>query len=113
MQLSRASPPCGGSRTEAYDEIAETEILLLDDVGSNRVTDWVQDTITDLISQRYDNARATIVTTNYPIVPDKDSPFPALADRIGERAASRLREMCRPLAMPALEDYRGKKNAAL
>lgn len=105
--------PFGGSRTQAYDEIAETEILLLDDVGSNRVTDWVQDTITDLISQRYDNARATIVTTNYSLLPDKDSPFPSLADRIGERAASRLREMCRPLAMPVLEDYRGKRTAAI
>jgi len=102
--------PFGGSRTDAYDEIAETEILLLDDVGSNRVTDWVQDTITDLISQRYDNARATIVTTNYPLHADKDCGVHTLADRIGERAASRLREMCRPLAMPALDDYRAKKS---
>ncbi len=104
--------PFGGGRTEAYDEIAQAEVLLLDDMGSNRVTDWVQDTITDLISERYDNKRATIVTTNYAPVPEKAGFFPPLVDRIGERAASRLREMCRPLAMPGLEDYRAKKSAA-
>jgi DNA replication protein DnaC len=98
--------PFGSVRTAAFDDVADVEVLLLDDVGSNRVTDWVQDTITELIAHRYDNQKATIITSNYTVLSEKDSPFPSLADRIGVRAASRLCEMCRPLCMPALPDYR-------
>jgi DNA replication protein DnaC len=95
-----------GDRNAAYLEIQDAEVLLLDDLGSSRVTDWVEDTITDLIAQRHDNQRATIVTTNYSPVDG------SLAARIGERATSRLREMCRPLAFPSdVEDHRGKKQA--
>jgi DNA replication protein DnaC len=99
----------GGSRTEDYRLFEEVEVLLLDDVGSNRVTEWVEDTITDLIAQRHDAQRATIVTTNYSPFYVEGSPFPCLADRIGDRATSRLREMCKPLGMPGIRDHRGSK----
>jgi DNA replication protein DnaC len=100
--------PFGNSRTEAYDQIAEVEVLLLDDLGSNRVTGWVEDTITDLIAQRHDHERATIVTTNYCPSVNENRAYPSLAGRIGERATSRLREMCKILEMPRLDDHRGK-----
>jgi len=123
LRLIRGSydQPFGSiERTAEYDAIEDVQVLLLDDVGSNRVNGWVEDTITELIAQRHDNERATIVTTNYS--PDREQSvsdkarevplevFPCLADRIGERATSRLREMCKIIAMPSgLEDHRGKK----
>lgn len=106
--------PFGRSdRTTEYDALETTDLLLLDDLGSNRVTDWVQDTITDLVSQRYDNELPMIVTTNYAV--EKGSmqadTLGYLGDQIGERATSRLRQMCTPIAMPSIGDYRNRREA--
>ena len=49
---------------EAYRSALEAEILVLDDLGAHRVTDWVEDTVTSIITQRCNNKRPTIVTTN-------------------------------------------------
>lgn len=102
--------PFGNSYAEdVLRPIDEAEVLLVDDLGSNRVTNWVEDTITDLIARRYDYERATIVTTNYSPYTPSSGAGRLLADRIGERATSRLREMCRILPMPNLPDRRGRK----
>ena len=96
--------PFGESRTAKYEELEQLNLLLIDDLGANRVTDWVEDTITQLIAFRHDHQLPTIVTTNY-------TPHPSsvgyLGDRIGERATSRLREMCKIVAMPNVTDKRG------
>jgi DNA replication protein DnaC len=103
----------GTSKREAYRAALETEILLLDDLGSHRVTEWVQDTITSIITYRYNHRKALIATTNLPddkITGTNDSIRQTLGDRIGERARSRLFEMCVVLRMPGVEDYRLKKS---
>jgi DNA replication protein DnaC len=102
----------GTSKREAYRAALETEVLLLDDLGSHRVTEWVQDTIESIIGYRYNHKRALIATTNLPdekITGTNDSVRQTLQDRIGERARSRLFEMCTVLRMPAAEDYRMRK----
>jgi DNA replication protein DnaC len=104
--------PFGAVRTDEYDTIEDIEVLLLDDLGSNRVTDWVEDTITDLVAQRHDRERALIVTTNYcpyPPAPEAATDRGYLGYQIGERATSRLREMCRIIPFPYVGDQRGKR----
>ena len=92
-------------------------MLLLDDLGAHRVTDWVEDTITSIISYRYNNRKATIFTTNfadpdYGGVPSGSErqagiSFRAqLEQRIGERARSRLFEMCKIVTLWGVSDYR-------
>jgi DNA replication protein DnaC len=97
--------PFGESRTAKYEEIQQVGLLLIDDLGANRVTDWVEDTITQLIAFRHDHQLPTMVTTNYTPNP---SGIDYLGDRIGERATSRLREMCKIVPMPNVTDKRGK-----
>ena len=103
----------GGSDKEVYREALETEILLLDDLGSQRTTDWAQDIVTSLITYRCNHQLPLIATTN---LPDEamgtnrasggiGSP-PTLAEKIGGRARSRLFEMCRIIRMPKVGDYR-------
>ncbi|MDX2269118.1 MAG: ATP-binding protein [Bryobacter sp.] len=97
----------GATDREAYRRALEIEILLLDDLGAHRVTDWVEDTVTSILTHRCNSLKPTIVTTNLPPPgqvsnASKDS----LADRIGMRAWSRLNEMCRIVTMPSVEDYR-------
>jgi DNA replication protein DnaC len=104
---------------EAYRAALESEILVLDDLGAHRVTDWVEDTVTSIVTQRCNNRRATIVTTNLrdPEVGDQrgsglqddiHSKY-FLEERIGMRARSRLFEMCKLIKMPDVEDYRLRK----
>jgi DNA replication protein DnaC len=94
---------------EAYRAALESEILVLDDLGAHRVTDWVEDTVTSIVTQRCNNRRATIVTTNLrdPEVGDQrgsglqddiHSKY-FLEERIGMRARSRLFEMCKLIKM--------------
>ncbi len=109
----------GASDREAYRSALDVEVLLLDDLGSHRVTEWVEDTVTSIITYRCNNKKPLIATTNL----DVDETAPAayttpggtavsrksLGEVIGARARSRLFEMCRIVKMPAVEDYRVKR----
>jgi DNA replication protein DnaC len=104
----------GTSDKEAYGSALEADILLLDDLGSHRVTDWVEDIVTSMITYRCNHRKPLIATTNVPdesVMEYKDAggvvvSKKTLAEVIGTRARSRLHEMCRVVKMPAVEDYR-------
>jgi DNA replication protein DnaC len=112
------SEALGAANREAYRNALETEILLLDDLGSHRVTDWVEDTVTAIVTFRCNHKKPTIVTTNLPdpdmggATTDKSGVGGAprykitLEERVGERARSRLFEMCKVIRMPNVNDYR-------
>jgi DNA replication protein DnaC len=101
---------------EAYKAALDAQILLLDDLGAHRITDWVEDTVTSIVTHRCNNRKATIVTTNLderePSVryhsPTEEAVHGkySLLERIGRRAWSRLFEMCKVIRMPDVEDYR-------
>jgi DNA replication protein DnaC len=114
----------GQSDREAYRFALETEVLLLDDLGAHRVTDWVQDVVTSIITSRCNNRKPLIATTNLADAAAGDSivqrsaALPAveykrtLADHIGERARSRLFEMCTVLRIRTAPDYRVRRSHA-
>ena len=112
------SEALGTSSREAYRVALETEILLLDDLGAHRVTDWVEDTVTAIVTYRYNHRKPLIATTNL-VDPDMSGSTldksaaqnfrTTLEQRVGERARSRLFEMCRVIRMPAVDDYRIKR----
>lgn len=121
LDLIRKSwdPQAGASSREAYSMALEVGVLLLDDLGSHRVTDWVEDTVTSIITTRCNEQRALIATTNLTDVEvgdglrARDTGMPgqvvyrtSLAERIGARARSRLFEMCKVVAMPMVPDFR-------
>jgi DNA replication protein DnaC len=108
------------SNREAYRTALDSEVLLLDDLGANRTTDWVEDTINSIITYRCDNRKALVATTNMPDPDagsvtiqrsglDKPEYRRTLAEQIGARARSRLFEMCTVIRMPLIEDYRVRK----
>lgn len=124
LQRIRSSydPASGGGDREAYSTALDAELLLLDDLGAHRITDWVEDTVTSLITYRCNNKKPIIATTNLPDpeIAGAGSPRGAttssgreygrtLGDQIGMRARSRLFEMCRVVRMPQVEDYRIRK----
>ena len=112
-------PGSGSSDREAYRTALEAEILLLDDLGAHRVTDWVEDTVASIVTHRCNQKKALIATTNLPDPEAGDKLFErsssgtgkveyrvSLVERIGVRARSRLFEMCKVVPMPPVGDYR-------
>lgn len=102
--------------------IYEAEVLVLDELGAAIPTDWVRDTMYQIINKRYNDRKLTIFTTNYLDVPqppaatdtrrvgaknsgERIREMTSLEDRIGSRLRSRLYEMCTKVVMEG-EDYR-------
>jgi DNA replication protein DnaC len=91
---------------EVLRPVFEAEVLVLDELGASKPTDWVWDTVAHILNTRYNDRRTTIITTNYanagPLGADAGQSGAAraamrdetLGDRIGERMRSRLQEMC-------------------
>lgn len=96
-----ASRTSGG---ELLAPVRDAEILVLDELGVSRPTDWALETMTHVIGKRYNDKKLTIFTTNY-LDERRDFPEDTLQARIGVRLRSRLYEMCRTVVLDG-EDYR-------
>jgi DNA replication protein DnaC len=79
--------------SELFDHANRVDLLVLDDLGAERTSDYVLDRLYVLINGRYQNDTATIITTNRTI--------PELRQQIGPRITSRIGEMCVLLEFPA------------
>jgi DNA replication protein DnaC len=101
------NPNTRTSELAVLSPVLNAEILVLDELGASKPTDWVRDTMAHIINTRYNEKKATIFTTNYPDErsSEKDE---TLEDRIGVRLRSRLYEMCRTIKLDGA-DYRRKK----
>ena len=110
---------------EVLRPVFETEVLVLDELGAIKPTEWVWDTVSHILNTRYNDERTTIVTTNFKDLPpsradgedgERSRAFRAareetLGDRVGERMRSRLHEMCKVVKMEG-EDFRTKFRSA-
>jgi DNA replication protein DnaC len=103
----------GVSEREAYSMALDAEVLLLDDLGARRVSDWVEDTVAAIITYRCNNRKPLIATTNVDAEPIMEGGRigVSLGERIGQRACSRLFEMCKVVRIRGVEDYRKRPQA--
>ena len=86
--------------------VMEADLLVLDDLGAEKTSEWVEETLNLIVNTRYNERRATIFTSNYPdLPPDSNPDVITLHDRIGFRMRSRLHEMCDFLDLEGA-DYR-------
>ena len=91
---------------EVLRPVMEADILVLDDLGAEKTSEWVEETLNLIVNTRYNERRATIFTSNYPdLPPDSATDVISLHDRIGFRMRSRLHEMCDFLDLEGA-DYR-------
>lgn len=102
---STFNPVTRASEADILRQVMDAELLVLDDLGAERLTDWVEETMNLIVNTRYNDRRPTVFTSNYEDVPDV-SDLDALRVRVGFRMHSRLREMCEFLEF-AGPDYRG------
>jgi DNA replication protein DnaC len=80
----------------AYDaffrRVTSVDLLYIDDLGSERHTDWVVEQLYAVINERYESQRSMLVTSN--AEKDVDQGQQQLTDQIGPRTVSRLIEIC-------------------
>jgi DNA replication protein DnaC len=98
------NPVSQTTELQVLTPVLETEVLLLDDLGAGKPSEWVLETVAHILNSRYNDKRVTLLTTNYLDTPEKPNDY-KLADRISERMRSRLYEMCRVVEMQA-PDFR-------
>jgi len=109
--------------------VFETEVLVLDELGAVKPTEWVWDTVSLILNTRYNDNRTTIITTNYRNLAERERPSNAtssrspeaaryasetetIGDRIGNRMRSRLHEMCRIVTMEGTDFREHVKSAS-
>ena len=84
------------NQTQEMDVLAPVmtaDLLVLDDLGAEKTSEWVDETLNLIVNARYSDKRITVFTSNYDDNPDNTDPD-SLLFRIGFRMRSRLHEMC-------------------
>jgi len=103
------NPQVATTEMELLRPVFDAEVLVLDELGATKPTEWVSDTVAHILNTRYLARRTTIITTNFPNRPPGGGQKPTddtLADRIGERIRSRLNEMCQTIEITGVGDFR-------
>ena len=100
------------------EELTEVDVLVVDELGKGRATEFEGSVVDELVTRRYNAAATIIATTNYaPIAPQgrattnlalgQQQPV-SLSDRVGERVYSRLREVCAFVSVEG-DDHRRRR----
>ena len=98
------NPVSQTSELTVLSPVFEAEVLVLDELGASKPTDWVRDTMMQIINTRYNDRKLTIFTTNYRderVLVSEET----LQERIGTRLRSRLYEMCKTVSIEG-HDFR-------
>ena len=93
------------SKSELLRPLLEADVLVLDELGSQKPTTFVQDILYYVINTRYNSELTTIFTTNY-YDRSPDAKDETLEQRIGTRLRSRLAEMAERLEFSGATDHR-------
>jgi DNA replication protein DnaC len=120
------NPVSETSEMRVLAPVYQAEVLVLDELGATVPTNWVRDTMYQIINTRYNKKKLTIFTTNYldEALAGKDDSesdtakrrnrtfasariqeMTTLEERIGTPLRSRLYEMCKKVMIEG-EDYR-------
>jgi len=112
------NPQVATTELEILRPVFDAEVLVIDELGAAKPTDWVWDTVAHILNTRYNDKRTTIITTNYADQPpggtggtNRAMREETLGDRIGERMRSRLAEMCVVIEMSGSDFRRGVRRA--
>lgn len=93
------------SKAEILRPLIDADLLVLDELGSQKPTPFIHEILYFIINSRYNDARATVFTSNWLDDPSnaKDE---TLAMRIGQALRSRLHEMTERVLIAGTDDYR-------
>jgi DNA replication protein DnaC len=107
---STYDPSIHTTELEVLRPVMTADLLVLDDLGAEKTSEWVEETMNLIVNTRYNERRLTIFTSNYADIPDETEPN-SLLFRIGARMRSRLHEMCEFVVLDGA-DYRERPDNA-
>jgi DNA replication protein DnaC len=104
------NPAVRTTEWELLQPVLSADVVAIDDLGANRISDWVEDTVTYIVNRRYSENLPTLFTANLSLErvtgpSGARATHPTFEERLGPRVASRLREMCEFVEIKA-GDYR-------
>ena len=67
------NPSVQATEMEILRPIFDAEVLVLDELGAVRSTEWVFDTVNYVLNSRYNDNKTTIITTNFPDKPEHET----------------------------------------
>lgn len=102
-----------GTTSEAVQAVKNAPFLVLDDLGAEKMTEWVGEQLFCIVNHRYNECLQTVVTSNYSptqviahmATVDRDGNV--IDDMQGQRIMSRIYEMCERVEIRG-KDYRMK-----
>ena len=100
-----------GALGEAVRAVQDAEVLILDDLGTERPTPWVNEQFFMVLNKRYNEKRLTIITTNYQPgalalrLSPAERTAGAMDTAMGERLVSRIYGLCDRVEIKG-RDYR-------
>ncbi|WP_244926971.1 ATP-binding protein [Streptomyces eurocidicus] len=110
--------PGGSDKGTEYElrRLATVPLLLLDNLGTEKLSEWTEEATYRLINECYNQCLPLIVTTNLPVrapLDDHGRPTgPDLVGRLGERLASRLAEAATALILNGPDRRRHLRSAS-
>jgi len=84
-RIKRSFSDKGEERQDPIPMYSEADLLIIDDIGIEKVSEWVSQTLNYIINSRYEYLKPTIITSNFNLQ--------QLQDHLGSRTISRIHEM--------------------
>jgi DNA replication protein DnaC len=86
-----------GSQEDKYSRLLKflmtLPVLALDDLGSERLSDWSIEVISLLITHRYNHQLSTLITTNYQLKKSEEELLASLEERLSPGVVGKLFHM--------------------
>ena len=89
------SPGSMTSEGQMVEQFSYPDVLIVDDLGVTRASEWVMQTIDVIVDRRYRAKKVTIVTSNLSLS--------EIGKRLGGRVSSRLAGMCEIIVLQGLD----------
>jgi len=115
------NPQVQATELDLLNPICNAEVLVIDDLGTQKPSDWVWDTVAYILNTRYNGNLSTVVTTHFADQPagagdltdvQRAAREQTLGDRIGNSMRSRLAEMCLKIEMSGNDFRQSVKRAS-
>lgn len=87
LEQLRSSYDSDGGTGQIMEQCQKAGLLVLDDVGAEKTTDWARERLFEIIDYRYNDCAPVVITTN--------SSIGELRQKLGDRICDRIRSMCK------------------
>lgn len=91
MEIRDTFTDSSNKEAQIIDKYSTTPLLILDDLGAEKISEWTVSTLGIIVDRRYANKRTTIYTSNLSL--------DQLSGALGDRIASRIAGQCKVVKM--------------